>query len=201
MNAETAEPAENFSCFRMRICGSAGSALIVVAAWEHQQQSRGVADSRGIESARPLAARDRRERVLRRPARQLAAQPLFEPRRRHPRTSRHDRHRRAAALRRGVDADGDRAHDFGGDERVAGIVRMQSVRRVVATPDSCARRTSDRRRRHSATVSALTTVRVIADGDALRRLPLRQRGAGEIRQPRRVRHVQHDDARRARRAS
>ena len=45
-----------------------------------KQQARGVPDARGIEAGGPLAPRHRRERVLRRRARELAQERGFESR-------------------------------------------------------------------------------------------------------------------------
>ena len=45
---------------------------------DDEQQARSVSDARGVETGGPLAARDRREPILRRGARQLAAQRVFE---------------------------------------------------------------------------------------------------------------------------
>jgi len=52
--------------------------LCVHVSRKDEEKSRGMADSGGVESTRPLTARDWREPILRLRTRQLAAQPLFE---------------------------------------------------------------------------------------------------------------------------
>jgi len=110
--------------------------------------------------------------------------------------SRSQRHKATAALRRGIGARRHRAHDFGGDERVPGVVWMEAVGRIVRR-DVRARVAHQIDDDHALRHERVDHRRRHAHGGLLRRLALRQRRACKKGKARQVGHVEHDDPRRA----